>query len=67
MLATVFTLSAHAATHPNFIVILTDDESWVGSSLQIIPKDSRTKSDYFETPNIERLAAMGNTAGLKSS
>ena len=54
-----FTGSPHAADKPNFILILTDDQSWVGSSLQIIPGDPRTKSDYFQTPNIERMAAMG--------
>ena len=44
---------------PNFVVILSDDQSWVGSSLQIIPDDPRTRSDYFRTPHIERLAEMG--------
>jgi arylsulfatase A-like enzyme len=56
--------AADAATptgKPNFIVILTDDQSWVGSSLQIIPDDPRTRSYYFRTPNIERLAARGMT------
>ena len=48
-----------AADKPNFVVILTDDQSWVGSSLQIIPDDPRTRSDYFRTPNIERLAQLG--------
>lgn len=47
------------ASKPNFVVILTDDQSWVGSSLQIIPDDPRTRSDYYQTPHIERLAAMG--------
>lgn len=50
---------ARGASKPNFVVILTDDQSWVGSSLQIIPNDDRTKSDYFRTPNIERLAKRG--------
>ena len=50
---------AQASNKPNFIVILTDDQSWVGSSLQIIPDDPRTRSDYFKTPHIERMAAMG--------
>lgn len=50
---------AQATNKPNFIVILTDDQSWVGSSLQIIPDDPRTRSDYFKTPHIERMAAMG--------
>ena len=50
---------AQATNKPNFIVILTVDQSWVGSSLQIIPDDPRTRSDYFKTPHIERMAAMG--------
>ena len=50
---------ADAADRPNFVVIVTDDQSWVGSSLQIVPDDPRTKSDYFRTPNIERLSQMG--------
>lgn len=44
---------------PNFIVILTDDQSWVGTSFLINPEDSRTKSDYYQTPNMDRLAQMG--------
>ena len=44
---------------PNFVVLLTDDQSWVGTSLRIDPKDARTRSDFYRTPNIERLAAMG--------
>ena len=54
-----FSTGAQAADKPNFVVILTDDQSWVGSSLQIIPDDDRTRSDYFRTPNIERLVRMG--------
>ena len=48
-----------ADSSPNFVVILTDDQSWVGSSLQIDPEDARTRSDFYQTPNIERLAKMG--------
>ena len=62
VLPTILLLIANlssAKDSPNFVVILTDDQSWVGSSLQILPDDKRTKSDYYRTPNIERLAAMG--------
>lgn len=53
-------LSTKAAdSSPNFVVILTDDQSWVGSSLEMIPGDDRTRSDYFQTPSIQRLARMG--------
>jgi arylsulfatase A-like enzyme len=44
---------------PNFVVILTDDQSWVGSSVLMDPKDKRTRSDYYQTPHIDRLAKMG--------
>ena len=44
---------------PNFILILTDDQSWVGTSYLTDPEDPRSKSDYYQTPNMERLARMG--------
>jgi len=44
---------------PNFVLILTDDQSWVGSSVLMDPDDPRTRSDYYRTPSIERLANMG--------
>ena len=44
------------STSPNFVVILTDDQSWVGTSFLIDPSDPRTKSDYYQTPNMDRLA-----------
>lgn len=50
---------SQAADKPNFIVIMSDDQSWVGSSVQIVPEDPRTSSDYFRTPHIERLAKLG--------
>ena len=50
---------ADASEKPNFVVILTDDQSWVGTSSEMVPGDARTRSDYFQTPNVERLATMG--------
>lgn len=44
---------------PNFIVILTDDQSYVGTSFLTNPEDKRTCSDYYQTPNMDRLAQMG--------
>lgn len=32
---------------------------WTGTSVEMIPGDPRTKSDYYHTPNLEKLAAMG--------
>ncbi len=42
---------AIAANQPNIIVILTDDQGWMDSSVY--------GSQFYETPNIDRLAARG--------
>ena len=47
------------ATKPNFVFIYADDMGWTGTSVEMIPGDTRTKSDYYHTPNIEKLASMG--------
>ena len=44
---------------PNFVILLSDDQSWVGSSVLMDPADKRTSSDYFRTPHLERLAKHG--------
>lgn len=50
---------ASAAVPPSFLLILADDQSWVGTSLPGIPGDPSTASDYHRTPSIERLASRG--------
>ena len=60
LLLALWPTSVWAATaSPNFVIILTDDQSWVGSSLEMIPGQPGTRSTYYHTPNIERLATMG--------
>ena len=54
-------LPSVAADKPSFVVILSDDQSWVGSSALMDPEDARTRSDYFRTPGLERLAKRGMT------
>ena len=46
---------------PNFIFILTDDQEWNGTSVQMMNYEPRSKSDYYETPNLEYLANKGIT------
>jgi arylsulfatase A-like enzyme len=58
-LTAVQAAAAAKSSKPNFIVILSDDQSWVGTSQRMIPGNPETASDYFRTPNIERLAAQG--------
>ena len=57
----IASVSPAAQDRPNFVVILSDDQSWVGSSVLMKPEDARSRSDYFRTPGLERLARSGMT------
>jgi len=44
---------------PNIIFILTDDQGWTHTSHRADPNIPESKSDFFETPNMDRLAESG--------
>ena len=44
---------------PNFIVFLVDDQGWNGTSVQMSDEISDSKSDFYLTPNLEKLALNG--------
>lgn len=46
-------------TPPNFILILTDDQGWNGTSVYMSDSLPLSKSDYHKTPNLELLAEKG--------
>lgn len=46
-------------TAPNFVVIYIDDLGWAQTTVPMIEGDPMTRSDYFQTPNLERLAEEG--------
>ena len=46
-------------TPPNFILILTDDQGWGTTSVVYDPRRPKSKSDYFDTPSMDRLARSG--------
>ncbi len=49
--------SAQAApSSPNFVFILSDDQGWHATSVRMHPTRQDAKSDYFQTPNLERFA-----------
>lgn len=53
-------VSTRAETpRPNFVFILSDDHGWSQSSAAMHPEIAESRCDYFETPNIERLAREG--------
>jgi len=51
--------NAQPKKSPNIIFILTDDQGWTHTSHRADPKIPESKSDYYETPNIDWLAKSG--------
>jgi arylsulfatase A-like enzyme len=47
------------AVAPNIILLLSDDQSWNGTSVQMDPNVPNSKSDFYQTPRLEQLAASG--------
>ena len=48
-----------AQSQPNVLLILADDLGWVGTSVLMDPNRPDSKSDYYDTPSLERLASEG--------
>jgi arylsulfatase A-like enzyme len=59
LFATVFIAISATAQRPNFIVILTDDQGWTSTSQQMDDNVPNSKSDFYETPVLEKLAERG--------
>lgn len=59
LLTAVTAAGAAAPAPPNFLVILTDDQSWAGTSLVMNPDVPDSKSDYFRTPHMDALLTAG--------
>jgi arylsulfatase A len=51
-----FLLGCHS---PNFVLVYVDDLGWAETSVEMIKGRPDTRSDFFQTPNIERLAKGG--------
>src|SRR5205823_2899333 len=48
-----------AAQRPNIVLMLADDQGWAGTSVAMHPDIGASKSELFQTPNLEQLAAQG--------
>lgn len=61
LLLTSVLLSNHteAAQRPNFVFILGEGQGWTSTSVQMDPREPRSKSDFFYTPSLARLAEQG--------
>ena len=51
--------TARASTSPNFIFILADDLGWTSLSQRMDDRVPGSRSDYHETPALERLSSRG--------
>ncbi|VGO19988.1 sulfatase-like hydrolase/transferase [Pontiella sulfatireligans] len=48
-----------SADKPNIVFIYADDMGWTGTSVEMIKGDQDTRSDFYQTPNLEKMAAKG--------
>jgi len=56
----LFFISAlYSQSKPNFVFILSDDQSWNGTSVLMDPGQPDSRSDYYQTPVLEALAKKG--------
>ncbi|RMG34566.1 MAG: sulfatase 1 precursor [Planctomycetota bacterium] len=51
--------AAGPAAAPNFVVILTDDQGWVDSSVRMMRERDDSRDPFLRTPHLERLARRG--------
>ncbi len=58
-LAWLLTSATYAAPPPNFLFIITDDQRWDALGVVQREQGERARFPWFETPNLDRLAAQG--------
>ena len=46
-------------TPPNFLLVYIDDLGWTDTSVEMIQGRKDTRSDFYQTPHLERLAREG--------
>ena len=59
--AALLACAALPATAQNIVLILSDDQGWTGTSVQMDARVASSVSDLYQTPSLERLAAEGMT------
>jgi arylsulfatase A len=59
VLVLVFPFSLYARKSPNFVLVYMDDLGWAETSVEMIKGRADSRSDFNQTPNLERLAREG--------
>jgi arylsulfatase A-like enzyme len=57
-IALMATMTVQAAK-PNFVFVLVDDMGWTGMSTPIHDKVTNSQSDFYQTPQLAKLASQG--------
>jgi arylsulfatase A len=52
-------LAADSTDRPNIVLLISDDQAWYGTSVQMHPDLPNSKSDFYHTPRLEELAQQG--------
>ncbi|MSU52250.1 MAG: DUF4976 domain-containing protein [Opitutaceae bacterium] len=60
-LVELYVAPAAPVAAPNFLFILSDDQSWNGHSVAMIAGQANSRNAAFRTPNLEKLASQGVT------
>lgn len=55
----ILTQLSHSESQPNIIFLLSDDQHWNETSVQMHPEYENSKSPSFQTPHLEKLAEQG--------
>ena len=58
-LAVTLSSSCWAASKPNIVLVFTDDQGWTDTSVPMMSGRVDTKSDFYRTPALERMASRG--------
>ena len=53
------TTAAPQTQQPNIVFMLSDDQNWNGTSALMHPDLPTSRSEMFQTPNLEKLASQG--------
>jgi len=54
-----YPVAASARPAPNFLIVYMDDLGWADTSVPMMDSEPESKSDFYQTPNLEKLAARG--------
>jgi len=55
-----FTAAGTAVVNPpNIVLVLTDDQGWTDTSVQMLAAEPASKSDFYRTPALQRMAGEG--------